>query len=246
MKRCPTCNRTYADDGFTFCLNDGALLSAPYDPAKEKPVSTIQNSGPPPTAVLPGDSGPVDRRTNENLPPTIASPVKTAASLPLDLRPRPEVETSSTRKPIKPLAIVLLFVIPLVLGGAYLIRRSLLDCPKLVVQCIPSADKAYCYVDVPPRSQALDNGRWKSMALASLRPVLGFQAAPLPVSVSSVSWTTSAGSVSSHTSQASVDIKGLGGRSITVSAVVLSTKWGCSQTVSTSFVVPVEVIAPAK
>ncbi len=32
MKSCPTCNRTYSDDSFTFCLSDGALLSAPYDP----------------------------------------------------------------------------------------------------------------------------------------------------------------------------------------------------------------------
>lgn len=32
MKSCPACNRTYADDTFTFCLDDGALLSAPYDP----------------------------------------------------------------------------------------------------------------------------------------------------------------------------------------------------------------------
>ena len=32
MKSCPTCNRTYSDDTFTFCLSDGALLSAPYDP----------------------------------------------------------------------------------------------------------------------------------------------------------------------------------------------------------------------
>ena len=32
MKRCPTCSRTYADDTFSFCLADGALLSASYDP----------------------------------------------------------------------------------------------------------------------------------------------------------------------------------------------------------------------
>lgn len=32
MKRCPTCNRTYPDDSFAFCLADGSLLSAPYDP----------------------------------------------------------------------------------------------------------------------------------------------------------------------------------------------------------------------
>lgn len=30
MKRCPQCNRTYADETFAFCLADGSLLSAPY------------------------------------------------------------------------------------------------------------------------------------------------------------------------------------------------------------------------
>lgn len=29
MKRCPQCNRTYSDESFSFCLDDGALLSAP-------------------------------------------------------------------------------------------------------------------------------------------------------------------------------------------------------------------------
>lgn len=32
MKTCPKCNRTYADESFSFCLDDGALLSASYDP----------------------------------------------------------------------------------------------------------------------------------------------------------------------------------------------------------------------
>jgi hypothetical protein len=31
MKRCPRCHRTYSDDSFSFCLDDGALLSAPTD-----------------------------------------------------------------------------------------------------------------------------------------------------------------------------------------------------------------------
>ena len=30
MKKCPTCNRTYSDDTLSFCLEDGALLSAAY------------------------------------------------------------------------------------------------------------------------------------------------------------------------------------------------------------------------
>lgn len=32
MKACPQCKRTYADETLAFCLADGALLSAPYDP----------------------------------------------------------------------------------------------------------------------------------------------------------------------------------------------------------------------
>jgi hypothetical protein len=32
MKKCPNCSRTYSDHTFSFCLDDGALLSASFDP----------------------------------------------------------------------------------------------------------------------------------------------------------------------------------------------------------------------
>ena len=32
VKRCPKCQRTYAHESFSFCLDDGAPLSASYDP----------------------------------------------------------------------------------------------------------------------------------------------------------------------------------------------------------------------
>ena len=32
MKSCPTCNRTYTDESLTYCLDDGSLLSASYEP----------------------------------------------------------------------------------------------------------------------------------------------------------------------------------------------------------------------
>ena len=118
MKRCPTCNRTYADDGFTFCLSDGALLSAPYDPAREKPVSTLQSSEAPPTAVLPRDSD-SNPRANATLPPTIASPVKTIESVPSGTRPDFD-SASAPRRRFKPLYLVLVLGIPLLLGGGYL------------------------------------------------------------------------------------------------------------------------------
>ena len=40
MKSCPTCNRTYPDDTLAFCLVDGSVLSAPFDPAEKRPPRT--------------------------------------------------------------------------------------------------------------------------------------------------------------------------------------------------------------
>lgn len=42
MKSCPVCNRTYFDNTFSFCLEDGALLSAPF----ENEVQTVMRSKP--------------------------------------------------------------------------------------------------------------------------------------------------------------------------------------------------------
>lgn len=53
MKRCPTCQRTYANDDFSFCLADGTLLSAPYDPKQ--------------TLILPTPDNPELPTLNENL-----------------------------------------------------------------------------------------------------------------------------------------------------------------------------------
>lgn len=67
IKRCPECNRTYSDESISFCLADGALLSAPYDTPREEP---------PPTEILPSPRAPV--------PPTEPpkSAVPTMTSLP--------------------------------------------------------------------------------------------------------------------------------------------------------------------
>jgi hypothetical protein len=48
MKKCPECKRTYPDDTLAFCLMDGAVLSAPYDPRETRPV----NREPPPTLEM--------------------------------------------------------------------------------------------------------------------------------------------------------------------------------------------------
>jgi hypothetical protein len=51
MKRCSQCGRTYPDDSLAFCLDDGSLLSAPYDPNATLRMSPPTN--PTATEVLP-------------------------------------------------------------------------------------------------------------------------------------------------------------------------------------------------
>jgi hypothetical protein len=53
MKSCPTCHRTYADDTFTFCLDDGALLSTSYDPHATLRIPDTRPTAPARTEILP-------------------------------------------------------------------------------------------------------------------------------------------------------------------------------------------------
>lgn len=73
MKRCPQCNRTYADDALSFCLDDGApLISAsapPYDSSATVQYPQARDTTPPPTmAYRPGTPPPP-------APPPVWSPM---------------------------------------------------------------------------------------------------------------------------------------------------------------------------
>ncbi len=68
MKSCPTCNRTYPDDTLAFCLVDGSILSAPYDPVATNSAGAPRDTNPPATEVFnPGAS-------LDSLPPTQTAP----------------------------------------------------------------------------------------------------------------------------------------------------------------------------
>src|SRR6476660_4676434 len=76
MKQCPTCKRTYSDSSLSFCLDDGALLSAPF------PTQAVGGPAvdPPPTLVMPGEQ-PAPTQPASNRQSTITAlnfPVHTA------------------------------------------------------------------------------------------------------------------------------------------------------------------------
>lgn len=236
MKRCPKCNRTYADDAFTFCLEDGALLSAPYDPEKkEEPISTIQSGGPPPTAVLPANE-----TGGQELPPTIKSAPSPANAE--EAKPQTAVHPPSPARtsPLKYVAIGLVTLVIVVTGlgvlGLYVAGNS--NCPRLVVKCSPSDTTTYCELaeDNSPAAGSID-GKPMTDALCS-RSVILLQPAPLPEGITSISWSASSGTVQSNHSQMTIDTSKLAGKTIAINAKVTNRSWFCSTTVSTSFVVP--------
>jgi hypothetical protein len=75
MKRCPECNRTYADETLAFCPADGALLSAPYVSEETQRLSPARQTDPPPTEVLPAsftESTLSKREGSRNIPFIVA------------------------------------------------------------------------------------------------------------------------------------------------------------------------------
>src|SRR5438132_13890577 len=84
MKSCPTCNRTF-EDTFTFCLIDGSILSAPFDPVTPKERPPSRDSAAPATEVI--------SATPEPLPPT-------RAATPRDLQST--IATPFVQQPMRP------------------------------------------------------------------------------------------------------------------------------------------------
>ena len=68
MKSCPACNRTF-EDTFTFCLVDGSILSAPFDPQATLVLPDKRKIDLHPIEVAPFEASP-----GNNLQPTIPSP----------------------------------------------------------------------------------------------------------------------------------------------------------------------------
>lgn len=221
MKRCPTCKRTYADDGFTFCLEDGALLSAPYDQQEEKPVSTIRSSGPPPTVTLPSSGSDSISKTGKDevkptpLPPTIASPG--ARPDPKDAKPLVARQPDSTpRKRSKLTYIGIAFALMLIIGVISLYLISASGCSKLniSINCLPQ------------------NNSPTTCWLQASQPEIAAQR------ISKTTWTVSSGKVILENQYYShLDLTGLEGRQITVVATAVTEQWFCSKTASTSFYV---------
>lgn len=249
MKRCPKCNRTYADDAFTFCLEDGALLSASYNP-NDEPTSTIQTSGPPPTVIF---------SQTEHSAPTVASD----ESIPdtSETKTNPGVSTASGsesqknvwRRYIVMAAIAVVILVGVSFLGIYTMTK--VNCPDFVIHC-RSIDEsmATCrlveagenpWVDLGySAASTVQNDAYNALMGNELnsRSVILLQMPTLPPDIAYISWSASAGQNPSayegRETSMNLNTSGLSGKTITITAVVTGTRRACSTSVTTTFVVP--------
>ncbi len=90
MKSCPTCQRTF-EDTLTFCLIDGAVLSAPFDLHATRRNPEGRSTNPPATEVLRQKDSPKP----QVLPSTVQSPLPT---LPAFGTPQPFVAAAAAKR----------------------------------------------------------------------------------------------------------------------------------------------------
>jgi formylglycine-generating enzyme required for sulfatase activity len=96
MKSCPDCNRTF-DDSMSFCLIDGAILSAPFDSRATQHQSPSRNTAPGATEILYPVARPAEPtrplqsdKAAPSLPSTMASPAEI---------PEPQTTKATARAP---------------------------------------------------------------------------------------------------------------------------------------------------
>jgi hypothetical protein len=130
MKQCPRCNRNYADDALSYCLEDGAILVKKYDPD-----ATLVNPYPPVPVV----------------PPTVAyqgAPVTSANQAP---GPAPDIPAPAAPRKSPWLVGVLVVValgVGLAIGGFFFQRSSTTSTSSSSI--VPERDPVATGTTTPP------------------------------------------------------------------------------------------------
>lgn len=133
MKICSTCNRTYPDDSLAFCLMDGAVLSAPYDPEATQRISPPRNTSPAVTEALKATAAPDQPR------PALMSTIRAPApQLPPQYAP-PHSSYSAERRSALPVWLIAITVLLAGVLGVVLLVPKLLREKPVTTQSSPSS-----------------------------------------------------------------------------------------------------------
>ena len=124
IKTCPTCQRTYSDETISFCLADGALLSAPYDTAQKHAADQdqaadrdIEKTGAP-TEFLPRQFVPTQAAVEARGIPTITAALPTPSR-----QTMPDVAQPSSKRPLVLAILAFIFVCGVLMIAWFAITR---------------------------------------------------------------------------------------------------------------------------
>jgi hypothetical protein len=160
MKRCPECNRTFSDETLSFCLVDGAILSAPYDPHATLIIPQARQTEPPPTEVLKLEE------TKQEIPPTVASPqperkpeeLASTITAPAPAFESPEIKDTPAQpaRKSKQLLWVTVSIIALVLIGIVAARKLSPEAKEIPVRAVATRQEPTYSVDKQRFDSALE------------------------------------------------------------------------------------------
>ena len=207
MKSCPKCKRTYADDGITFCLEDGALLSPPYDLEE---ATILAGREPPPTVAM--DDNAHEQKKAVKLQPTIAAPPPPLAAGVPALDSAQQAEPEVAKKSRLPLVLAALTGFLLLVAGIA-VTSLWTRCPVIRVTC----------------SQLQENEAHCELRMEDGRPAFLHHGI-------TATWSTSAGTMFPGRDLANIDTTGLSGKEITITATFSGAGIFCSNSASTSFI----------
>src|ERR1041385_8335188 len=114
MKSCPTCQRTYPDDTLAFCLEDGSVLSAPYDPEQTLRIPPPRVTAPPPTQMAPMEAP----RASHQAQSTIHAP---APKFPLHQSKEQTAGDGSSRASLVPWILISVAILIVGIFGVWMI-----------------------------------------------------------------------------------------------------------------------------
>jgi YARHG domain len=121
MKQCPTCHRTYTDDTLVYCLDDGSVLAAVYDPQATQIIAPPRRTDPMPTAVF--------------IPPTQPAQQQPPSFAPAQPQPVPP------RQGVNPAVVYVMVALLALLVGGGVVALLLRPGTKEETSSSPSAPK---------------------------------------------------------------------------------------------------------
>jgi hypothetical protein len=152
MKSCPVCHRTFSDETLSFCLVDGSILSAPYDPQATIEINNSDAAHLLTTEIIPPAASPdpspsanekhtVNKEKSQEMTPKEGPSVVPSSSPDKQLSPKSDDKKEKTRHEPISISIVIKITLALIVSlvAAVIVNVSLFPYPSPIDLLIKGA-----------------------------------------------------------------------------------------------------------